>query len=140
MNENIFPLDEFKKYGKEQDWVVYYGRIDFANLEGIIEPNKIHLFILSQNFTPNLNNYSIANYTCQCMLLLVKQGDIGDTHAVKYEKNIKELVLASNDLVSYLKSCGVWRPTAWNSVSVINRMDDLVDGLNINATLRGNVC
>lgn len=139
MVESKLPLDEFKAYASIKGWVIHYGRMDYANLEGLVVPDKIHLFVLSQNFTANFTDFGVANNSCQCSLLLVKQGDIGVTHQVKYETNIKQLVFESNEMAVYLKNCGTWRPTAWSSISVLNKMDDTLDGLNINATLLGHV-
>lgn len=139
MTNISLPLDELDTYAKEKGWHIHYGRIDYANITGLIDRESIHLFVLNQTLTPTINEFGIGRYACQVNLLLAKAGDIGEDHQAKYKTNIKGLISESQDLCSYLISCGTWRPTGWQSVSIINKLDDIVDGLQINATLTGHV-
>lgn len=136
---NELPIDILQKYCDEREIVFFFGRIDYANLSGVISQDKPHLFLLVQNFNPTIGKFGIEYYTCEVQLLLARLGDIGATHRDKFRTNIRGLIEVSNSMCTHLINCENWRPTKWQSTSVINKLDDILDGLSITATLRGHI-
>lgn len=121
-------------YCEDQDWRFYFGRLEHANLKGL-EDDKIHCYLLLQRRSPTFNSYGITNYQYTIEIALLVRGDLTKEPKEKYLENLKRLYTADSELSLHLKGCGLWNVQNWQSVEVINLLDDAGDGLQITADL-----
>lgn len=130
-------IAQLKTYANEQHWTFVYGRIDYANVLVEPTPNQIYLVLMVQDTTDFIGQYGVEYQSAKTRMLLLRGADLNvENYESKYEDNIKELQNLGKKFKEDMLDCHDWRPTAWQSVEVINKMDANSDGIMINATFK----